>query len=282
MTAAFKLSGSGNDFLALVEPETPPDGASIGAWCRRGLSLGADGFFLLRRAAGTVRMDYWNADGEPAELCLNGTRCAARLAFELGWATGDGAEIRLETGAGPVTARRVDGASPAITLDVPVPREAPRAVAPELDGTLHAGWFLAVGVPHLVLLAEASLAEAPVATLGPPLRAHPLFPAGTNVSFVRFPAPHRMEIRTFERGVEAETLACGSGTLAAVAVGLQLGLVELPVAALTAGGFTLTVDGSADAGRPARWSLTGDARLVARLELTPEAEALPPPPRWSA
>lgn len=282
MTAAYKLSGGGNDFLALVEPESAPTAAEVAAWCRRGLSLGADGLFTLRRDAGRARMEYWNADGHPADLCLNGTRCAARLAFDLGWAAGTDA-LRLATGAGEVTARRLPGSESEIALEVPTPGSAPRPVAPVVDGVAHDGWFLPIGVPHLVLLTPTPLDQAPVATLGPALRRHPIFaPAGTNVSFVRFPAPHRMEIRTFERGVEAETLACGSGTLAAVATGLHLGLVDLPVAALTAGGFTLAVDGASRDGLPTRWSLAGDARLVARLELTPEAAAVPPPPAWSA
>lgn len=282
MRTAWKLSGAGNDFVALVEPEVDPTAPEIAAWCRRGLSLGADGLFTLRRAPDGARMAYWNADGRPAELCLNGTRCAARLAFELGWAGAGDDELRLETGAGRVLARRHPTDRSAIVLDLPAPTELPQRVAPEIDGVIHEGWFLAVGVPHLVLLWPGALERAPLAALGPALRAHPRFAAGTNVNFVRFPARDRMEIRTYERGVEAETLACGSGTLAAAAVGLHLGLADLPLTALTAGGFTLTVgDGWRD-GHPTRWTLAGDARLVARLELTPEAAAVPPPPSWSA
>jgi len=84
VTQFFKVSGGGNDFLALIEPERPPDQAEIVAWCARGLSMGADGVFVLRRAGAAIGMDYWNSDGRPAALCVNGTRCAARLAFELG------------------------------------------------------------------------------------------------------------------------------------------------------------------------------------------------------
>ena len=81
MTRYYRLSGGGNDFLALTEPPEMPGSGRIQAWCRRGLSLGADGLFVLERQGDRVRMDYWNADGLPADLCLNGTRCAARLAF---------------------------------------------------------------------------------------------------------------------------------------------------------------------------------------------------------
>ncbi|MGH9362132.1 MAG: hypothetical protein ACRD2T_09460, partial [Thermoanaerobaculia bacterium] len=138
------------------------------------------------------------------------------------------------------------------------------------------------GVPHFVLLRPEGLAEAPVARLGPALRRHAAFaPDGTNVNFVRFPASgakRRMEIRTWERGVEAETLSCGTGVLAGAAAGLALGAIELPLAVLTAGGFTLEVDATprAEPFAPgARWTLTGDARLLARGELLPEAEEGP-------
>ena len=256
------------------------------AWCRRGLSLGADGLFVLRRGdGGTVVMTHFNADGGRAELCINGTRCAARLAFHLGWARG---EITLVTGAGPILAR--DAGTRAVALELPRRRE-PEALAVAVAGGEHRGWRSTVGVPHFVLPWSASLASAPVASLGPALRAHAAFgAAGTNVDFVRYVAPHRFEVRSFERGVEAETLACGTGVLAAAAVGRRLGLVELPARALTAGGFTMEVgvatqDGSTADGPTAksgrRWSLAGDARLLARLELLPAAARLPPPPAWS-
>jgi diaminopimelate epimerase len=114
--------------------------------------------------------------------------------------------------------------------------------------------------------------------LGRALRTHPAFaPAGTNVNFVRFPGPDRMEIRTYERGVEDETLSCGTGVLAGAAVGVHLGQAALPLAVLTQGGFELAVSGGS--GRP--WSLAGDARVVAAGELLAAAEVEPPSPVWS-
>lgn len=274
MTEFFRLSGAGNDFVALVEPSEPPALATIRAWCRRGVSLGADGLFVLRREEGALRMDYFNADGDPAELCLNGTRCAARLAAELGWMD-DAATIR--TGAGPIAARLLEGDR--AELELPRPGTAPRPVAVELDGVIHRGHFVVAGVPHFVLAWPEGLASAPVAALGPRLRHHPDFaPAGTNVDFVRRRGAHRIELRTFERGVEAETLACGTGILAAVAVGLADRSLTLPVAALTRGGFELEVSAGAD---ESGWRLAGDARLVARGRILPGAERLPPPVDWS-
>ncbi len=266
MTAFFKVSGSGNDFLALAEPASIPSPERIRAWCRRGISLGADGLFVLRRpegAGGEVAMDYFNSDGLPAALCLNGTRCAAQLAYHLGWAAG---ELQVGTAAGSFTARRIDETR--IRLEVPAP-EPPGELAPEVDGIARAGFFLRVGVPHFVLVWPESLERAPVLTLGAALRRHPVFAEGANVNFVRF-TRGRMEIRTFERGVEDETLSCGTGILAGAAVGLALAQAGLPLRVLTRGGFELGVGSDP---RNERWFLSGDARVVAEGELLPGAEA---------
>ncbi|HUP22272.1 MAG TPA: diaminopimelate epimerase [Thermoanaerobaculia bacterium] len=279
----FKLSGAGNDFLALVEPEAPPTAIEIAAWCRRGLSVGADGLFVLaRRAGGAVGMDYYNADGLPAALCLNGTRCAARLALELGWQQD---RVRIVTGAGEVLAERVAGSADDIALDAPLPAEHP--IRERLEFALATGGRrvveghrVTIGVPHFVIAAQEGLSAAPVAELGPPVRHHPAFsPAGTNVHFVSY-RDGGFDIRSWERGVEAETLACGSGVLAATAVGLALGRSKLPVTAHTRGGFLLRVEGTTSGDRPDRWRLTGEARLVARGELLPGAIASAVETRW--
>jgi diaminopimelate epimerase len=269
MTGFYKVSGSGNDFVALAEPAADPRPERIRAWCRRGVSVGADGVFVLRRAGGTtglreVSMTYFNADGRAVDLCLNGTRCAAQLAFDLGWAQ---SAVRVRTGAGAFLARRLDPASVALDLDVEV--AAPRQLSVDLDGAPHVGWQVMVGVPHFVLPWPGDLDAAPVVELGRPLRHHAAFqPAGTNVNFVTFDGGSHLRIRTYERGVEDETLACGTGAVAAAALGLALGRLTAPVTAGTRGGFDLTV------GRdPAtqRFTLAGDARIVAAGELLPGA-----------
>jgi len=313
---AYLVSGAGNDFLALVEPHREPAAQTVRAWCRRGLSVGADGLFVLRRVeslrratpaeatptepaptepaltepaltepaltepaptepAPTVNLTHFNADGSRADLCINGTRCAARLAFHLGWAE---QRLVLLTGAGPILAR--PAGSTAACLELPAPA-APRAVAVHALGRPWNGWRVDAGVPHLVLpWADDDLTAAPLAELGPPLRRHADFaPAGVNVDLVVRRSPHRIDLRTWERGVEGETLACGSGVLAAVAAGRAAGELELPVAARTAGGWVLEVAAADDAGVPddrPRWTLSGDARLLARLELWPEAAVTPP------
>ncbi len=281
MASFYKVSGAGNDFIALPEPlpagfDLSPE--VVRAWCTRRLSLGADGLFLLSPAPGdrgaAVRMVHFNADGNRADLCINGTRCAARLAWELGWARGD--TLTVLTDAGAIPARRAPPDDVALELPAPTAVE-PLSLA--VDGAVHAGFRVDSGVPHFVLFRpEDDLGRAPVATLGPTLRHHPdLGPAGANVDFVQVVDRHRIAIRSYERGVEGETLACGTGVLAAVAAGRAAGTLDPPVAALTRGGFELRVDRSP---RADRLELSGDARLVARGELLPSAGNLPAPPAW--
>lgn len=273
MTPFYKVSGSGNDFLVLAEPFAVPSSETIRAWCRRGVSVGADGLFILRRMDDGAAMEYFNADGLAADLCLNGTRCAAQLAFHLGWAVGT---VQVRTGAGVFPARQLDEAR--VALDLPVPGEAPQEITLTAGSRACSGARVHVGVPHFVLL-WPRLEDAPVRELGRELRHHPAFGApGTNVNFVRFPAEHRLEIRTYERGVEDETLSCGTGVLASAAVGLATGRTRLPLRVETRGGFELEVDGDLAAGR---WSLAGDARVVARGDLLPGALASPSPPSWA-
>jgi diaminopimelate epimerase len=269
MVPFHKLSGGGNDFLALAEPPEDPSAVEIGAWCRRGLSIGADGLFVLRRTEpGRVRMSYWNADGFPADLCLNGTRCAAQLAFTLGWDDRGGLEI--ETPAAAIPARRVDETATALEVPIPAP---PEAITVDGPAGPCRGFRIMAGVPHFVLLWPEGLADAPVVPWGRVLRYHEAFGvAGTNVDFVR-PAAGGFEVRTYERGVEDETLCCGTGVVASAAVALATGPLHLPLRAATAGGFELSVS---EAG-PGRWTLAGDARLVARGEIL--SGAIPSPSR---
>ena len=278
MSELFRLSGAGNDFLALVEPAAPPRAEQMRAWCRRGVSLGADGVFVLRRDEGDddVAMDYFNADGGAAELCVNGTRCAAQLAFHLGWAE---RTVRVRTPAGVLLARRLSDAE--IELEVPFPPSAPTPFELQAGARRVTGVGLTVGVPHAVVEWPDDLASCPVAELGPPIRHHEAFPHGANANFVRWPDAHRMEIRTYERGVEAETLACGTGVLAAVAAGVNAGRSKLPVRTLTRGGFVITVSGEAGDGAIERWTIAGDARVISCLETFAGAEhELPTAPGW--
>jgi diaminopimelate epimerase len=263
MIPFFKLSGCGNDFIALVEPEAPPQASDIRAWCRRGLSLGADGVFTLRRTRpDTVEMRYWNSDGGAAALCLNGTRCAAQLAFHLAWARD---RVTVSTGAGELAARRLEDGAVAVAAPL---------CAPPIETTLvtaagaFRGWLASVGVPHFVCFREEPVDSVPIDDWSPALRRHrDLGAEGANVDFVEMRGRHDLALRSFERGIEGETLACGTGVLATAASALAAGLGELPLRALTRGGFTLEVLGAAAGRRIERWELAGDARLIAEGSL---------------
>lgn len=273
-----KMAGGGNDFLVFEADGrklSDADSRRIALVCRRGLSVGADGaLFLSGGGDGRVHLDYFNADGGLASFCANGTRCAARYAVSRRLVADD--ELVLETGWGHIGAR-VDGEIVTLALrDVLAPTE-PIALGLETPDAYSAaglppsGVPIHVGVPHLVVFVRGDLAVLPIERVGPPLRRHPLLPEGANVNFVRVTAPNRLEVRTWERGVEAETLSCGSGVVASALVAAQRGHVELPVACGTRSGVDLTVDGRLERDVFTEITLTGDAREVFRAELTEEA-----------
>lgn len=277
----YKLSGGGNDFIALVEPDELPSSPAIRGWCQRGISLGADGLMLLERSTDGARMTHFNSDGLRSSLCLNGCRCAARLAFHLGWAID---QLTLSTDAGELGA--ITDGEDRVRVDLPPIVGKPRLLTLEPE-TSHTdlgnswptleGWRLDVGVPHFVL-PWPTLADAPVRALGRKLRHHPAMgSAGANINFVRPLGRHDFEIRTYERGVEAETLACGTGAVAAAVSLTGIGNLELPGTAHTAGGVDLVVS---QAGGNGCLRLAGDARLVARCDLLPGAQPTFEKRRW--
>jgi diaminopimelate epimerase len=266
-----KMAGGGNDFLvfeadgrSLSESEK----RQLALACRRGLSVGADGALLLSRGElGRVRLDYYNADGGLASFCANGTRCAARYAA-MRHLSLSGDDPILETGWGPIPAH-VRAAE--VTLDLP-DVEAPGKPLPiSGQGLPDKGYALAVGVPHLVVFVERGLADLPVETLAPPLRRHPALKDGANVNFVEVENPHGILVRTFERGVEGETLACGSGVVASAVAAAHLGRVDPPVVCRTKSRVAFTVRFEETGKQFTRVALAGDAREIYGGELTEEA-----------
>ena len=272
------MAGGGNDFL-LFEADgrklTDADGRRIALVCRRGLSVGADGaLFLSGGGDGRLHLDYFNADGGLASFCANGTRCAARYAVTRRLVADP--EFVLETGWGHIGAR-VEGEQVTLALrEVLAPTE---PISLDLENSARfataglppTGIPIHVGVPHLVVFLRGDLAALPIDKVGPPLRRHALLPEGANVNFVRIAGPNRLEVRTWERGVEAETLSCGSGVVASALVALQRGHVETPVVCGTKSGVDLVVDGRLERDVFTDVTLTGDAREVFRAELTEEA-----------
>jgi diaminopimelate epimerase len=274
MTDFFKMSGCGNDFIALVEPKAVPTASKVRDWCLRGLSLGADGVFALRRTRDprTVEMQYWNSDGGQAALCLNGTRCAARLALHLGWA-GDAVVVR--TGAGDFHARQLDGDR--LSVVAPAPRSEPRALTLTTPDGDFSGWLVDTGVPHFVCFRDEGVESVPIDQWSPPLRRHrDLGPPGANVDWVFVSGRHDLMVRSFERGIEGETLACGTGVLATAAAAVAARKADLPLHAITRGGLSLHVEGETAGGRIVSWEMAGEARLVAKGTLLPGADAFGP------
>jgi diaminopimelate epimerase len=264
-----KLAGGGNDFVIIDNRSgrvTDP-GALTRVICTRALSVGADGLILIEGSArATFRMRYYNSDGSLAAFCANGTRCAARFAFLNVIA---GRKMTIETDAGLVGAEVGEGAS--ITLSLPTPGrfEAQRPL-PVGETTVH-GSFVTVGVPHYVVFLRDGLWEQDIVPLGRAIRTHPgLAPDGANVNFVSVRDRRSIEVRTYERGVEGETLSCGSGVVASVTVSALLGRVDSPVSVLTRSGITLEVSFTKDVDILTDVKLKGDARLVYKSALTSE------------
>lgn len=265
-----KMAGGGNDFVVIdnrtVKIADP--GELTRRICTRALSVGADGLILIESSArATFRMRYYNSDGGLATFCGNGTRCAARFAFLNVIA---GRKMTIETDAGIVGAEIGEGGQ--VTLSLPAPRsfQAQRPLA--IGGQTVRGSSIMVGVPHYVVFLRENLWAQDIAPLGSAIRKHPdLVPdGGANANFVVVRDEHSIEVRTYERGVENETYACGSGVVASAVTSALFGRVKSPVSVLTRSGITLEVsfairDGYADEVR-----LKGDARLIYRATITPE------------
>jgi len=241
-----KMHGAANDFVVVDhrEPFLPePADAFLRRLCDRRRGVGADGVLLLERDPELdFAMRYHNADGGRAEFCGNGARCLAHFALERG--LGRAGVVRFRSGAGVQEARRVGGGA----IELHLGRVAAGGVPETLEAAGHAfsGREFRVGVPHFVI-EVAQVGPVPVAEWGAALRRHARFaPAGANVEFVaRVSAaggadPARVAMRTYERGVEAETLACGSGAIASALWVAGEGACS-PVEVLTAGGDVLVV-----------------------------------------
>jgi diaminopimelate epimerase len=254
----FKMCGSGNDFVffdARSEPagalETP---AEIQRMCARATGVGADGVVFLEPSdVATVGLRYFNSDGSPASLCGNATLCTARLAVELGAA--DPAGFTIATDAGVLSAR-VRAGLPEIDF-APVEAVASSAPVRAAAGERRIGFALA-GVPHLVVeVPDVETVE--LAARGRALRFDRALEHGANVNFVS-PAPGGgWYMRTYERGVEGETLACGTGAVACATILNAWGATDGTTTIVTRSGRPLVVRPPADGHGP---SLSGEGRIV--------------------
>lgn len=257
----YKLTGSGNDFVFVdVRNERPgelEDADVIRALCARGTGVGADGIVFLREGQGAeIAMRYLNSDGSIAALCGNATLCTARLAAELGIVRRR-QEFVIATDSGPVTARFRDGLP---EIDLQPVSELQECFDTELErGELRIGFAL-VGVPHLVVLCE-DVESMPVFGRGRQLRRHPALAHGANVNFVSG-LQGAWRVRTYERGVEAETLACGTGAVATALLLSAWGKAADHVELQTRSGRSLRVRHRAEGSGRLLASLSGEARIV--------------------
>ncbi len=236
----WKMSGSGNDFILIDNRNGRVANDAMGLLvkkiCRRRESVGADGvIFLTKSERFNFGWRYLNADGGEVEMCGNGARCVARFAYLKGITE---SKMTFETLAGPIDAEVTEG-----VVKVTMPK--PSDLKMDIDLPLQTGWqtvdFINTGVPHVVIQVD-SLHDYPVFQQGKIIRHHPMFsPEGTNANFIKIIGPDLLEIRTYERGVEDETLACGTGAVAATLVSAARGMVESPVRAKTQGGEELTI-----------------------------------------
>jgi diaminopimelate epimerase len=258
----YKMSGSGNDFVVVDARKGAAEKltaeSAIRALCARGTGIGADGLVLLEPSPGVdFRMAYYNADGSRASMCGNAALCCTRLAIELGAPTNR--DLVFETDAGQMKGRVRDGQP---EIDLTAVREVQESIdiAPQ-SGEDRMGFAIA-GVPHLVVLCQ-DVERVDVETRGRVLRSHPkVMPQGANANFVsRDKAAAGWRMRTFERGVEGETLACGTGAVATAVLLSQWGLANGPVGLRTRSGRTLTVRFDTTGGN---WmpSLAGEGRIV--------------------
>ncbi|WP_168433618.1 diaminopimelate epimerase [Pontiella sulfatireligans] len=252
-----KMHGAGNDFImvddrALMFPLE--DQLFIQRIASRRIGVGCDGIILLQPSkAADLRMRFINPDGGEQDMCGNGARCFARMAHDLGAAP---SAMSIETGAGIVRAQVLEGLVRLdlteltdLELDLPVGLECP------VD-------FVNTGVPHAVAWVD-DVQAVDLPRFGKLLRRHERFaPKGSNANFAKVEADGTLSVRTYERGVEAETLACGTGAAATALLAAERGWVKLPVAVHCAGGFDLVIDSVQ--GTP---SLTGGAATVFEGEI---------------
>ena len=255
-----KMNGAGNDFI-LIDNRTGHvdlDRTQIARLCDRHRGIGADGILLLEKASNHAdfRMRYFNADGGEAEMCGNGARCFARFANKV---AGRKEKISFETPAGVISAKL---AGDLVTLQMTEPTDLRLKTTLRVmdeNKTVH---FINSGVPHVVI-PVLQLDDVDVQGAGSAIRHHKMFsPKGTNVNFLEKRGPKQIAVRTYERGVEAETLACGTGIVASALVFAATENAASPITVIARGGDELRVGFEKSDTTFRNVTLTGPAEFV--------------------
>lgn len=268
----FKMNGAGNDFIIVDNRDlsltSALDEDTIAALCDRHRGIGADGLLAVEpaRYGADFRFRYYNADGGEAEMCGNGARCFGRFTAHLGEIVMK--KVSFETIAGTLTAEMIDEN---VRIAMSEPKDLKmntEAKVPGLDASLH---FVNTGVPHVVAFVDSAeaLDEFDVYTNGNAIRHHDAFaPAGTNANFAAVLSPGHISIRTYERGVEDETLACGTGMVASALVHHLLTGAPSPIKVDVEGGDTLEIGFEKTGDQSfANVTLTGPADFVFEGEI---------------
>ena len=240
MIEFYKMSGSGNDFIIIDNRDLSLNVGDIRDFvrkvCRRKLSVGADGLFLIEPSdKADFKWQFYNSDGSTAEMCGNGSRCVARYAYIKSIA---GKKMSFETIAGIISAEVDDDV---VKVKLTDPSTVKKGEEIDVDGRTFTLDSVNTGVPHAVAFVD-NLQSFAVAEWGRKIRFHEHYaPQGTNADFAAVLGPQGIQLRTYERGVEDETLACGTGMVAAVLAAARRDLVVSPVDVLVQSGETLRI-----------------------------------------
>lgn len=256
----FKMQGTGNDFIVIDNRLLRIKNFSAFAkkYCRRRLSIGADGVLAVEKSdTADFKMRIINADGTEAEMCGNGARCIAMFAYLKGIAK---EKMSFETLAGITNAEIIDKENVKVNLNYPVKLELNRII--KVDDENLKVHFINTGVPHTIVFVD-DIENFAVKEIGRKIRHHSAFqPAGTNVNFVRDLNHSTIRVRTYERGVEDETLACGTGSVASAIMSAIIKELSVPVKVITSSKEELIVDFQLDKTGVSDIYLTGPVKVV--------------------
>jgi len=255
-----KMNGAGNDFVLIDNRlgDVHLDRSQIARLCDRHRGIGADGILLLEKASNRAdfRMRYFNADGGEAEMCGNGARCFARFANKV---AGEEGTISFETSAGVISAALIGDL---VTLQMTEPTDLRLNIQLPVADENKIIHFINSGVPH-VGIPVSRIDDADVRREGAAIRYHEIFsPKGANVNFIEKRGPTKIAVRTYERGVEDETLACGTGVVASALVFAAMEDVSGPIGVLVRGGDELQVGFEKIDNQFRNVTLTGPAEFV--------------------
>ncbi len=267
-----KMSGTGNDFViidnrtgGISQAEQADLARKI---CRRMFSVGADGLIFIEKSAkADFGWNFYNADGSVAEMCGNGSRCAARFAYRHNIA---GKKMNIETLAGIIEAEICEQED-VVRVKMTQPFDFRLDISLRIGEEERAVAYVNTGVPHVVIFVQED--DVPVKTWGRMIRFHEMFePNGANANFVKVLPDGKIKVRTYERGVEDETMACGTGAVASALFAAMLKGMESPVEVVTTGGDVLTILFDLHDGPVAEnVYLQGPTRLICTGNLTEEA-----------